>query len=218
MMTTSRVMAGCILGIWLGTLPTFGADAETARPETETPPFFFRLTDGTRLLCAPAIERIPFVTAYAEMNIAWSNVTKIAFQRKEQKAVLSLRNGDLLQGSIPLTTMRVRALIGELTIPMTNVEEIAFNGAVDLPSAAAPLNDTPQARNACINTLRQIDGAKEQWAMENNRADGDRPGPNDISPYIRNGFQALHCPSGGTLSINALGAAPTCTVPGHTIR
>lgn len=32
---------------------------------------------------------------------------------------------------------------------------------------------TIRATNACINNLRQIDAAKQQWALENNKADTD---------------------------------------------
>ena len=30
-----------------------------------------------------------------------------------------------------------------------------------------------RAMNACVNNLRQLDGAKQQWMLENRRAKGD---------------------------------------------
>src|SRR5512139_3161916 len=53
---------------------------------------------------------------------------------------------------------------------------------------------TTSQMNACINNLRQIDGAKQQWALETKQATNATPAITDISPYLRN---AITCPSGG---------------------
>jgi hypothetical protein len=72
--------------------------------------------------------------------------------------------------------------------------------------------------NACINNLRQIDAAKQQWALENQKKSTDIPTENDLKPYImlRNG-QFPRCPQGGTYSIGPVGQPPTCSVPGHVL-
>lgn len=71
-------------------------------------------------------------------------------------------------------------------------------------------------RNSCINNLRQIDGAKEQWALEGNKREGETPTAAEISPYLKGGFESMKCPEGGTYRIGPLGQdLPTCTVPGH---
>ena len=44
--------------------------------------------------------------------------------------------------------------------------------------------------NACINNLRQIDSAKQQWALENGKSAGDTPADADISTYIGRSGQA----------------------------
>lgn len=41
--------------------------------------------------------------------------------------------------------------------------------------------------NACINNLRQIDGAKQQWALEHNMPPTVRPGNREIQPYLGRG-------------------------------
>jgi prepilin-type N-terminal cleavage/methylation domain-containing protein len=38
--------------------------------------------------------------------------------------------------------------------------------------------------NACINNLRQIDGAKQQWALENGKANTDTPDDDAVKMYI----------------------------------
>ncbi|HEX3797422.1 MAG TPA: prepilin-type N-terminal cleavage/methylation domain-containing protein [Verrucomicrobiae bacterium] len=53
---------------------------------------------------------------------------------------------------------------------------------------------TAQA-NACINNLRQIDGAKQEWALENKASATSTPADSNIQPYMGRG-------AGGSL--------PTC--------
>src|SRR5437773_12157761 len=54
---------------------------------------------------------------------------------------------------------------------------------------------TTAQMNACINNLRQIDGAIQQWALENKKDASASPVFTDISAYLKN---SVICPSGGT--------------------
>jgi chromosome segregation ATPase len=70
--------------------------------------------------------------------------------------------------------------------------------------------------NMCINNLRQIDAAKQEWALENNKTADDIPTAQDLLPYLSNLVFPV-CPSGGTYTINAAGVPPTCSAPGHVL-
>ena len=73
--------------------------------------------------------------------------------------------------------------------------------------------------NACINNLRLIDAAKQQWAIENNKPQTAVPTWSDLRPFFgrgRNGAIPV-CPEGGTYSINAVNQPPTCSIPGHAL-
>ena len=78
---------------------------------------------------------------------------------------------------------------------------------------------TTAQMNACINNLRQIDGAIQQWALENKKATGDSPVETDITQYLKN---SVVCPSGGIAFGDSYQTAtvadqPTCKkVPGGT--
>lgn len=74
-----------------------------------------------------------------------------------------------------------------------------------------------QNRDACINNLKEIDAAKQKWALVSNKTDLDVPTERDLLPYLSNGTMPA-CPSGGTYSINAVGLPPTCSVAGHAIQ
>jgi len=85
------------------------------------------------------------------------------------------------------------------------------------PEPSAEQSMSPAAQlNACINNLRQIDAAKQQWALENDKTADAIPTVQDLLPYFSNLVFPV-CPSGGTYTINAVGVPPTCSVPGHVL-
>jgi prepilin-type N-terminal cleavage/methylation domain-containing protein len=79
---------------------------------------------------------------------------------------------------------------------------------------------TTSQQNACINNLRQIDGAKQQWALEMKASATTSPLVSDIQPYLGRGQSgtAPTCPadSGNSFatsySLNTLTNAPTCLI------
>ena len=76
---------------------------------------------------------------------------------------------------------------------------------------------TTAQTNFCISNLRQIDGAKQLWAMEHKKEATDTPTAQELEVYLKKGFGALKCPAGGTYRINAVGEKPTCSIPGHQL-
>ena len=76
---------------------------------------------------------------------------------------------------------------------------------------------TTSQHNACIANLKQIDGAKHTWALENKKNGTDTPAKTDLygtDKYIRD---EPFCPGGGTYAINNVNTKPTCTITDHTI-
>ncbi len=74
-------------------------------------------------------------------------------------------------------------------------------------------------KNACINNLRMIDGAKESWALENRAASAATPvedGATGVNSYIKGNARPV-CPGGGQYDYRPIGENPTCTVAGHTM-
>jgi DNA repair exonuclease SbcCD ATPase subunit len=78
------------------------------------------------------------------------------------------------------------------------------------------VNAQANAVNACMNNLRIIEGAKDQWALENKKGVGDAMSAQDIQPYLKNNALPV-CPQGGAYTLNAVGAQATCSVPGHVL-
>ena len=74
-----------------------------------------------------------------------------------------------------------------------------------------------ECKNACVNGLRQIDGAKEQVALELKLQEGAVITSAQIQPYLKGG-SIPKCPEDGSIRIGILGESPTCSQPGHTLK
>ena len=106
---------------------------------------------------------------------------------------------------------------------MIVVAIIGLLAAIAIPSFIKARTTSQQ--NACINNLRQIDGAKEQWAMAENQPATATPETSDIGPYIKGGTENCACPSDATQSfdtsytVQALGTDPACLInsASHTL-
>jgi prepilin-type N-terminal cleavage/methylation domain-containing protein len=75
-------------------------------------------------------------------------------------------------------------------------------------------------RSACINNLRQLDGAKQTWALENKAGQTATPSLANVQPYMGRGSAgtAPTCPADSqstfatSYNLNDLQTAPTCLV------
>ena len=72
-------------------------------------------------------------------------------------------------------------------------------------------------KNACIANLKQMDGAKNTWALENKKVNTDVPVDADLfgaTLYIRD---KPGCPASGVYTLGDVTTKPVCTIAGHTI-
>ena len=73
--------------------------------------------------------------------------------------------------------------------------------------------DVSRAR-ACQCNLRQIETAKEQWAMQYRKTGTDTPIPAElVTEYIKGVDDSLPlCPSDGEYSVGNINTRPTCSI------
>lgn len=79
---------------------------------------------------------------------------------------------------------------------------------------------TTSQQNACINNLRQIDGGKQQWALEYNMPPSVKPGKAEIQPYLGRGANGTlpYCPADSSENFDnsytpgALSTPPVCKI------
>jgi prepilin-type N-terminal cleavage/methylation domain-containing protein len=72
-------------------------------------------------------------------------------------------------------------------------------------------------RSSCINNLRQIDSAKEQYAINAGLSEVTCTPSFEagVNEYIRGGEP--HCPSGGEYFYGMLDELPFCSIEGHVL-
>jgi hypothetical protein len=88
-------------------------------------------------------------------------------------------------------------------------------GAIAIPNFLKA-RSTAQ-NNSCIANLKQLDGATQQWALENGKGAKDKPEPSAILKFVRDG-KLPTCPESGTYSFgDQVSMSPTCSIPGHSL-
>ncbi len=159
--------------------------------------------------------------------------SELAQLRKDNEDVLRLRNEvRQLRDDKHQLTRQVQAAQSQMSV--AQAEALRAKSAQTAQASAAqdqqtqldafrqrygllPSTATEQDKaNACINNLRQIDGAKQQWALENKKDANAVPVATDLVPYFKSGA-IPGCPSGGSYTLNNVAMPPTCSIPGHVL-
>src|ERR1700675_4258267 len=97
---------------------------------------------------------------------------------------------------------------------MIVVAIIGLLAAIAIPNFVRARNTTQ--KNACINNLRQLDGAKQQWALENKQSDTASPSTADVQVNVKKNNYPT-CPAGGTYTLGAVSTDPLCNKAGHVL-
>jgi prepilin-type N-terminal cleavage/methylation domain-containing protein len=73
---------------------------------------------------------------------------------------------------------------------------------------------TTSQTNMCIDNLRMIDSAKQQWALEKGQVGTSQPAPSDIQPYLGRGGGSLPvCPADPNNSFATSYTMENCQTP-----
>lgn len=105
-----------------------------------------------------------------------------------------------------------RRCLGELLIALVLAGILIV---LAVPNYVSPPRRRTSPLNACINNLRQLDGAAEQWRLENNRATNDTPTMAEANIYLKS---LPVCLSGGTYTYETNTGSPVCSIREHLLR
>jgi DNA repair exonuclease SbcCD ATPase subunit len=153
---------------------------------------------------------------------AAANAEQVASMQKDNEELLKLRNqvkqlGDeKAQLTKQLTAAQTQAARSQAEVQQVQAR-VTENAKQMAEQQILQARQNASAVNACINNLRLLDAAKQQWALENNKTGEAVPQPQDILPYVGANGQFPQCPGGGRYTLNAVNQAPTCSIPGHAL-
>jgi hypothetical protein len=125
-------------------------------------------------------------------------------QLREEKRLLN-QQAQSAQAQAQTAQAQVQTAQAQVLSLTTNLQA-AYQRALPVPM---------QPLNSCFNNLRQLDGAKQQWALENRKTQNDMPTEADLIPYLRTGIPK--CPAGGVYTLNVMEKPPVCSIPGHQL-
>ena len=127
-------------------------------------------------------------------------------QVAQWRTSLEQLNFDSRSNAVHLATARTA-----LRLQQQHLEELESQNQQILDASTAVI-----ARKTCVNNMRLIDDAKQQWALDTGKPASTVPKVKDLQIYFKEGALP-ECPAGGAYSLNALNEVPTCSIPGHAL-
>jgi len=156
-----------------------------------------------------------------------ADAAELARLRRDNEELLRLRNevrqlrGEKQQLAGQVQAAQTQAQGAEARMEALNAKAAQPNpGVPPGPGTRATLSPAAleQANTAaCINNLRMIDAAKQQWALEHQKPGNALLTAADITPYLRSNTLPV-CPAGGVYTLNPVAVPPICNIPGHTLK
>ena len=113
------------------------------------------------------------------------------------------------------TQLVVLLVIGGLLVVAVPV--VGLLAAIAIPNFVKAR--TTAQKHACIANLKQIDGATQQWALENRKVAADTYSLTDpaLLMFLRGSVLPV-CPAGGVyFAAPSVVGAPRCSMAGHTL-
>jgi prepilin-type N-terminal cleavage/methylation domain-containing protein len=94
---------------------------------------------------------------------------------------------------------------------MIVVAIIGLLAAIAIPNFVKARSTSQQ--NACINNMRQISAACNQWALETGQQTGAAVANTELTPYVQlNSSSSIPgCPAGGDYALGTIGTVPIVT-------
>ena len=146
-------------------------------------------------------------------HLAQASNTQTVLPERQNSELLRLR------GEVGLLRLQAKEL-AQLQEENRQLRARAVQQTAAVSSTREPTAAEVAAIGACVNNLRQIDGAMQQCALEHSLSPTNIVTAEQIVPYIaphlRN-QEVFRCPAGGTYTFGSLTNPPTCSIPGHAL-
>ena len=108
--------------------------------------------------------------------------------------------------------MQLNRKVFTLVEIMIVVAIIALLAVIAVPNLIKARQTTQ--KNDCMNNMRMISDAIDQWALANNKSGEDTPTQSDLEPFLK-GSRFPACKGGGTYTIPSVDASDTVSCGTH---
>lgn len=167
----------------------------------------------------------------SELKQLRDQVGEMERMRRENVEIRELRGKSGELGKLRLDNQKLRAEVESLQRRLAQIQaESAKLGPPQDESRSSQeeagrkmlanwtnAQDESRLREQCRGNLRQLAGAKMQWAIDKRKGVNDTPLPRDLfgpALYLK---REPVCPAGGRYSIHAIGRNPACSRAGHSL-
>ena len=117
--------SGLVLScLWVCVI-AFAARGTAAPADAPAARLVLELSDGSRVVGTPSIDRLKVTTKYAGLEIPLSMVRTVEFSAGNHAAQLKLVNGDVLTGGLAATEIELKTIFGQVVIPLAQVRRIS---------------------------------------------------------------------------------------------
>ena len=196
----------CVIGLLGGAVLLFSSNQKLTREVTA-----LREESSQTQALRAELEQIKTTGAPAQAE-------QIAQLRRDNQDLLKLRNEvRQLREDKKLLGQQAQTAQAQAQAAQSHVLTLSTNLQAVQASAQqqAIVVRQQQWANTCINNLRQLDGAKQQWALEAKKNPNATPSEREIAPYLKDGIPK--CPAGGVYTLKTVDSVPTCSVAGHAL-
>ena len=135
---------------------------------------------------------------------------------KESKEELPRLRNQVRQLTADKAQLGQQAQAAQAAAAQAQVQAQAQVEAQNLVLAKAREEVAATTVQRCQNQLRQLQAAKQQWAVEHQKASEATPNDKDIAPYLP-GELIPSCPGGGKYILGPVASLPACSLPGHVL-
>lgn len=117
------------LRVWIFAIALTAHAGTAANEDKPAVRLVLELSDGSRIVGTPAIDRLKITTQYADLELPLSAMRILEFKGGDGSAQASLRNGDLVSGKLADTEIAMKTSFGQVVIPLALVKRIRVEHA-----------------------------------------------------------------------------------------
>ena len=154
-------------------------------------------------------------TEVAELKKSQMPPEELARLNEAKNELMRLR-GQVQQLNKDKAQLNQQALAAKAQVEQVQAQAQAQVQAQNQVLAKVQEQAQTSALNACINHLGMFDAAKQQWALENNKAAAATPTVQELAVFLPNNTIPT-CPAGGKYTLGNLVTIPTCSIAGHSL-